>query len=99
MAEQSQPNAPDASATVVTVDGNRLETLETGKARLAAILDLIDQAKDSLRVIFYIFASDEAGTQVRDALVRAARRAADMNLPQKRSARTRSPRWRMARSG
>ena len=80
MAEQSQPNAPDASATVVTVDGNRLETLETGKARLAAILDLIDQAKDSLRVIFYIFASDEAGTQVRDALVRAARRGVVVRL-------------------
>lgn len=80
MAEQSQPNAPDASATVVTVDGNRLETLETGKARLAAILDLIDQARDSLRVIFYIFASDEAGTQVRDALVRAARRGVVVRL-------------------
>jgi cardiolipin synthase len=80
MAEQSQPNAPDASATVVTVDGNRLETLETGKARLAAILDLIDQARDSLRVIFYIFASDEAGTQVRDALVRAAHRGVVVRL-------------------
>jgi cardiolipin synthase len=80
MAEQSQPDAPDASATVVTVDGNRLETLETGKARLAAILDLIDQARDSLRVIFYIFASDEAGTQVRDALVRAAHRGVVVRL-------------------
>lgn len=80
MAEQPQPDAPDANATIVTVDGNRLETLETGKGRLAAILDLIDKAKDSLRVIFYIFASDEAGTQVRDALVRAARRGVVVRL-------------------
>ena len=80
MAEQSQPDASDARATSVTVDGNRLETLETGKARLEAILDLIDQAKDSLRVIFYIFASDEAGTQVRDALVRAAHRGVVVRL-------------------
>ena len=80
MAEQPQPHALDADATIVTVDGNRLETLETGKARLAAILDLIDEAKDSLRVIFYIFASDEAGTQVRDALVRAARRGVVVRL-------------------
>ena len=80
MADQSQPDASDAHATSVTVDGNRLETLETGKGRLAAILDLIDKAEDSLRVIFYIFASDEAGTQVRDALVRAARRGVVVRL-------------------
>lgn len=80
MAEQSQPDVSDAQGTSVTVGGNRLETLETGKSRLAAILDLIDQARDSLRVIFYIFASDEAGTQVRDALVRAARRGVVVRL-------------------
>jgi cardiolipin synthase len=80
MADQSQPDASDAHATSVTVDGNRLETLETGKCRLAAILDLIDKAKDSLRIIFYIFARDEAGTQVRDALVRAAHRGVVVRL-------------------
>ena len=80
MAEQAQPDDADARRISVTVDGNRLEALETGADRLKAILDLIDNAKDSLRVIFYIFAGDEAGTAVRDALVRAARRGIVVRL-------------------
>jgi cardiolipin synthase A/B len=75
-----QPDAPDARRISVTVDGNRLEALETGEERLKAILELIDSAKESLRVIFYIFAGDEAGTAVRDALVRAARRGVVVRL-------------------
>ena len=80
MAEQAQPDGADARRISVTVDGNRLEALETGADRLKAILNLIDNAKDSLRVIFYIFAGDEAGTAVRDALVRAARRGIVVRL-------------------
>jgi cardiolipin synthase len=80
MVEQAQPEDTDARRISVTVDGNRLEALETGADRLKAILDLIDNAKDSLRVIFYIFAGDEAGTAVRDALVRAARRGVVVRL-------------------
>ena len=80
MAEQAQPDDADARRISVTVDGNRLEALETGVDRLRTILDLIDNAKDSLRVIFYIFAGDEAGTAVRDALVRAARRGVVVRL-------------------
>ena len=80
MAEQALPEDTDARRISVTVDGNRLEALETGADRLKAILDLIDNAKDSLRVIFYIFAGDEAGTAVRDALVRAARRGVVVRL-------------------
>jgi len=80
MAEQAQPDDADARRISVTVDGNRLEALETGADRLKAILNLIDNAKDSLRVIFYIFAGDEAGTAVRDALVRAARRGIVVRL-------------------
>ncbi len=80
MVEQALPEDTDAHRISVTVDGNRLEALETGADRLKAILDLIDNAKDSLRVIFYIFAGDEAGTAVRDALVRAARRGVVVRL-------------------
>jgi cardiolipin synthase A/B len=75
-----QPDAPDARPISVTVDGNRLEALETGEERLKTILELIDSAKESLRVIFYIFAGDKAGTAVRDALVRAARRGVVVRL-------------------
>jgi cardiolipin synthase A/B len=63
-----------------TVDGNRLETLETGEDRMAAILDLINGAKDSLRLIFYIFAADDSGHKVRNALVAAARRNVQVRL-------------------
>lgn len=63
-----------------TVDGNRLEALETGAERMTAILDVINGAKESLRLIFYIFASDEAGVRIRDALVAAARRGVSVRL-------------------
>ena len=69
MADQPSTETPTRRRISVTVDCNRLETLETGSDRLDAILDLIDGAKNSLRVIFYIFAGDEAGTAVRDALI------------------------------
>ena len=80
MAELAQPHTRDSKRTSVTVDGNLLETLETGADRLKAILDLIDNARESLRVIFYIFTDDEAGTAVRDALVRAAHRGIVVRL-------------------
>ena len=80
MADQPSTQTPTRPRISVTVDGNRLEALETGSDRLQAILDLIDGAKNSLRVIFYIFAGDEAGTAVRDALVRAARRGVVVRL-------------------
>ncbi|NUT01519.1 MAG: phosphatidylserine/phosphatidylglycerophosphate/cardiolipin synthase family protein [Sphingomonas sp.] len=63
-----------------TVDGNRLLPLETGAERMDALLDLINGAQQSLRIIFYIFASDEAGTTVRNALVQAARRGVIVRL-------------------
>ena len=62
MAELAQPHTRDSERTSVTVDGNLLETLETGADRLKAILDLIDNARESLRVIFYIFTDDERCT-------------------------------------
>lgn len=80
MAEQPRSDAAESRRINVTVGGNRLEALETGEDRLAAILDLIDNARESLRVIFYIFAGDKAGTAVRDALVRAARRGVVVRL-------------------
>jgi cardiolipin synthase A/B len=69
-----------AERIVATVDGNRLETLETGEERLRTILEVINGARESLRIIFYIFSSDEPGTKVRDALVAAARRDVQVRL-------------------
>jgi cardiolipin synthase A/B len=64
----------------VTIDGNELQALPVGAERMAAILDLINSARQSIRLIFYIFASDEAGRRIRDALVEAARRGVIVRL-------------------
>jgi cardiolipin synthase A/B len=62
------------------VAGNLLELIETGKGRLRAILDLIEGAEHSLKLLFYMFNPDAAGARVRDALVEAARRGVDVKL-------------------
>jgi cardiolipin synthase len=80
MADQPKSATKAAERIVATVEGNRIEALETGSERLGAILRLIDGARQSLRIIFYIFAEDEAGTAVRDALVAAARRGVQVRL-------------------
>lgn len=63
-----------------TVDGNRLTLLPTGASRFDALLRLIRGAKRSLRILFYIYADDASGQEVRDALVGAARRGIDVRL-------------------
>ncbi|WP_242138134.1 phosphatidylserine/phosphatidylglycerophosphate/cardiolipin synthase family protein [Sphingomonas sp. TREG-RG-20F-R18-01] len=63
-----------------TVAGNRLTMLDTGPRRLAALIALIDGARRSLRVIFYIYVDDDAGEAVRAALLRAAARGVAVSL-------------------
>lgn len=62
------------------VEGNRLTLLDTGPRRLTALLALIDGARDSLRVLFYIYCDDRAGEQVRAALLRAVARGVRVSL-------------------
>ena len=64
----------------ITVDGNRLTLITEGPARLDAIVRLIDESKATLRLLFYMFASDASGTRVRDSLVRAAERGVEVSL-------------------
>ncbi|MEA3053635.1 MAG: cardiolipin synthase [Sphingomonadales bacterium] len=56
------------------VAGNRLTLLAEGPERLAALLALIGEAKESLRFLYYMFMDDSSGTRVRDALIAAAAR-------------------------
>ena len=63
-----------------TVEGNRLTLLDTGPRRLDALLALIDGATETLRVLYYIFADDIAGTRVADALIAAANRGVRVAL-------------------
>lgn len=51
-----------------------------GQDRLKALVALIDSARESLRVFYYLFDSDRSGTMVRDALVAAARRGVSVDL-------------------
>jgi len=62
------------------VAGNRLELIETGEGRLRALLELIAGARQSIKILMYMFNPDEAGSQVRDALVEAARRGVTVKL-------------------
>lgn len=81
MADQSTAMPGEAPAPIcATVGGNRLAVIETGSGRLQALLELIRGARKSLRLLFYIFASDRSGTLVRDALIDAARRGVRVRL-------------------
>ena len=72
--------AKQAAAGPFTVAGNALHVLETGAARRQALLELIDGAQDSLRLLYYIYAPDGIGIAVRDALDRARRRGVTVRL-------------------
>ena len=75
---------PDAWSTDVigpyTVDGHRLTLLPDGPERRQALLELIDGARESLRLIFYIYADDESGRRINDALAAAAQRGVSVAL-------------------
>ncbi len=62
------------------VAGNRLTLLTDGPERLEALIALIDEAKESLRILYYIFCGDESGRRVRDALIRAVNRGVKVSL-------------------
>lgn len=72
--------AMDAAGPPYLVDGNRLTLLTEGPARMAALLALIDGARHSLRVLYYIYVDDAAGRAVRDALIAAAARGVRVHL-------------------
>lgn len=65
---------------MVTVDGNRLVLLPDGPDRLEAVLDLIGNAKNSLRLLYYMFAGDYSGKKVRDALLAACKRGVSVSV-------------------
>ncbi len=71
----------DADAQpVFTVEGHRLTLLDTGPRRLDALLALIDGARVSLRILYYIYADDATGRRVNAALAAAARRGVRVML-------------------
>lgn len=72
--------ANSGAMNMFTVDGNRLTLLTEGPARLDALVALIDGARESLRILYYIYADDESGRRVNAALLAAAGRGVQIAL-------------------
>jgi cardiolipin synthase len=70
----------DSSAITADIAGTRLTVLERGSERLDTLLAMINGARSSVRLLFYMLDGDWAGEAVRDALVRAASRGCDVRL-------------------
>jgi cardiolipin synthase len=70
----------DPSPFSVEAAGHSLTFYPHGADRLAALLDLIDGARETLQVFYYLFDRDDSGTKVRDALVAAAERGVQVAL-------------------
>src|SRR5687767_2945975 len=71
---------PPASDRAVEVDGNRLTLIVEGPKRLEALLALIDGAKRSVRLLYYMFKDDQSGTLVYLAMERALERGVLVSL-------------------
>ena len=70
----------DPAPFEVDAVGHHLQIFPDGSDRLEALLAMIGEAHERLRIAFYIFACDESGRKVRDALVEAARRGVAVTL-------------------
>lgn len=70
----------DPPPFTVEAAGLALTFYPGGEDRLKALLAMIDEAQHRLQMAFYIFAPDESGRKVRDALVAAARRGVDVTV-------------------
>jgi len=73
-------SATTADPASVSVDGNRLTLITDGPERLTALIELVDSAKHSLRLLYYIYRGDRSGGLVRDALGRALDRGVEVAL-------------------
>lgn len=62
------------------VDGNRLDLFPRGPDRFNALIALIDGARQSLQLFFYIVADDDHGRTFRDALTRARARGVTVSM-------------------
>jgi cardiolipin synthase A/B len=62
------------------VDGHQLTVSVSGADRLQAIVSLIQTARETLRLFFYIFADDRVALVVKDALIEASRRGVKVSL-------------------
>lgn len=79
-AADGAPDYCDLDPFTCTAAGHEFTFYPHGQDRLKALTELIGSARVSLRVFYYLFDADTAGTMVRDALVAAARRGVTVEL-------------------
>lgn len=72
--------APSVIDDVPALDGNRFELVVDGPASWAALIALIEGAKTSLKLYYYIFEADASGQAVREALLDAINRGVSVSL-------------------
>jgi cardiolipin synthase len=73
---------PQAKKRLISanIEGNRLILLPDGPDRLDELISLVEGAKKSLRLLYYIFKDDVSGLRVRDALIAAQKRGVQVSL-------------------
>ena len=76
----AMPADPPSPERSLEVDGNRLTLLPGGAERLESLLQLIDCARRSVRLLYYIYAQDQSGTLVYEAMARALDRNVQVSL-------------------
>ena len=62
------------------IDGNELLLVPGGEERLALLVELIEQARRQIDIYYYIFAGDECGERVAEALIDACNRHVAVTL-------------------
>ena len=75
-----QPHTETSAPIRAEIAGNMLEVIESGEARLKALIALIDGARASLKLLMYMFDDDKCGERVRDAMVQAALRGVKVDV-------------------
>ena len=70
----------DEAGISLSIGQNRLKVIENGPALRSALIGLIDGARESLKLYYYIFANDESGRMVLDRLVAASARGVAVTL-------------------
>lgn len=71
---------PTFAPITAEVEDHSLTLYIRGADRLAALLEIIEDATSSLRLFFYMFSDDETARRVRDALIAAAARGVKVSL-------------------
>jgi len=62
------------------LDGNSLEFYSTGKAKFEQLFADIEKAKYHVHILYYTFASDEIGQQLKDLLIRKVKDGVDVRV-------------------